>query len=323
MSEPVAMAATPASAAAVATPGAAATDSALPTASAGAMLRAARQRQGLHIVALAAAIKVAPAKLEALEFDRYDELTDATFTRALALSVCRVLKIDAAPVLAKLPSAVATRLEGIDGGLNMPFRERPGLIGPADASPLRQPVLWLVVLLLLGAAAFMLLPPQPWMGLSDLLPGSAPTASPAPALPAARGEAGLTPPASVGRPGSTATAASGAAAAAPAAPAATTLAAPPALSSAASAVVPPVSTGMAAHGLGLRASAPSWVQVIDADGRTLLERVLGAGESIELDGALPLKLRIGNAQGVELRFRGQPVDLAPATSKNIAQIELR
>ena len=48
-------------------------------AQAGALLRAARQQQGLHIAALAASIKVAPAKLEALEAGRVHALPDATF----------------------------------------------------------------------------------------------------------------------------------------------------------------------------------------------------------------------------------------------------
>ena len=52
--------------------------------SAGRLLREAREKQGLHIAALAAAIKVSPKKLELLESDRFDELPDATFTRALA-----------------------------------------------------------------------------------------------------------------------------------------------------------------------------------------------------------------------------------------------
>ena len=55
-------------------------------ASAGVQLRAARERQGLHVAALAAAIKIPQRKLEALEADRYDELPDATFTRALAMT---------------------------------------------------------------------------------------------------------------------------------------------------------------------------------------------------------------------------------------------
>ena len=67
--------------------------------SAGRLLREAREKQGLHIAALAAAIKVAPKKLELLESDRFDALPDATFTRALAQTVCRALKIDPAPVL--------------------------------------------------------------------------------------------------------------------------------------------------------------------------------------------------------------------------------
>ena len=70
---------------------------------AGGLLRAARQAQGLHIAALAASIKVPQRKLESLEADRYGELPDMTFTRALAKTVCRSLKIDATPVLALLP----------------------------------------------------------------------------------------------------------------------------------------------------------------------------------------------------------------------------
>ena len=79
--------------------------------SAGRLLREAREAQGLHIAALAAAIKVAPRKLELLEADRFDELPDATFTRALAQTVCRALKIDPAPVLALLPPPPGHRLE--------------------------------------------------------------------------------------------------------------------------------------------------------------------------------------------------------------------
>ena len=104
-------------------------------ASAGALLRAARERQGLHIAALAAAIKVPQRKLEALEADRYDELPDATFTRALAQTVCRALKIDAAPVLALLPQLGGNGLAAVAGGLNAPFRDRPGRAEPGRFQP--------------------------------------------------------------------------------------------------------------------------------------------------------------------------------------------
>ena len=107
--------------------------------SAGALLRAARERQGLHIAALAAAIKIPQRKLEALEADRFDELPDATFTRALAHHACvELLKIDAAPVLAQLPPLPQAGRRGLAaaaGGLNAPFRDRPGRADPAEVSP--------------------------------------------------------------------------------------------------------------------------------------------------------------------------------------------
>jgi cytoskeleton protein RodZ len=125
--------------------------------SAGAMLRAARERQGLHIAALSAAIKVPQSKLEALEAGRYDELTDATFVRALAHSVCRVLKIDPKPVLDQLPIAHSTLLERAEHDLRAPFRER-GAHETSESRLWHQPVFWLVVLLLVAAAAFVLWP---------------------------------------------------------------------------------------------------------------------------------------------------------------------
>ncbi len=71
-------------------------------ASAGTLLRQAREAAGLHVSSLAASLKVPVRKLEALEEDRYEELPDAVFVRALASSVCRTLKVDPAPVLQRL-----------------------------------------------------------------------------------------------------------------------------------------------------------------------------------------------------------------------------
>ena len=114
---------------------------------AGDLLRQARQARGLHIGALAAAIKVGSRKLELLEANQFDQLPDATFTRALAHTVCRALKVDAAPILALLPPLKGVRLEEVAVGLNTPFHERPGRLVPKEwatvASParLREPLL--------------------------------------------------------------------------------------------------------------------------------------------------------------------------------------
>lgn len=86
-----------------ATPGSSST----PSASAGQLLRRYRESTGLHIVALSSALKVARAKLEALEADRLDDLPDVVFARALAMSCCRYLGKDPEPVLALMPSHAA------------------------------------------------------------------------------------------------------------------------------------------------------------------------------------------------------------------------
>ena len=55
----------------------------------------------------------------------------------------------------------------------------------------------------------------------------------------------------------------------------------------------------------LRATDATWVEVIDAGGQVLVQRLLQPGESLGLDGKLPFKLKIGNAAATQLQFRGQ------------------
>ena len=266
-------------------------------AAAGALLRTARQAQGLHIAALAASIKVSPAKLEALEAGRSHELPDHTFARALALTVCRVLKIDATPVLALMPGAPSTGLGlglgRVDGGLNTPFRDRPGRVDPAGWVPWRHPVLWLVAGLLVAAAAFVLVPNVP---LADR---QAPAANSAaqPLMP----------------PSGAATVLPGADSPAPL-PGDAALAVPAAAAGLAPAANPDVLT--------LRAVEASWVQVVDSSGKTLLARLVPAGETVALTATPPLRLRIGNVRGTEINYRGQPVNLAAIARDNIANITL-
>jgi cytoskeleton protein RodZ len=127
--------------------------------SAGRLLREARERQGLHIAALAASIKVTQKKLELLEADRFDALPDATFARALALTVCRALKIDSAAVLRLLPPAGGHRLEQVGEGLNAPFRERPGVLVQREGTAMSFGwIFWLTTLILIAAAVVYFLP---------------------------------------------------------------------------------------------------------------------------------------------------------------------
>ena len=54
---------------------------------AGALLRQYREAHGFQVDTLAQALRVSPAKLEALEADRLGDLPDAMFARALTLAV--------------------------------------------------------------------------------------------------------------------------------------------------------------------------------------------------------------------------------------------
>ena len=286
---------------------------------AGGLLRQARQAQGLHIAALAAAIKVVPRKLELLETDRFDQLPDATFTRALAQTVCRSLKIDAAPILALLPPLRGAGLEQVSQGLNMPFRERPGRLVPKEWASVTSPVLWLAALIVLLTFAVYALPAN-WLPFStaaisrvsravpelvkiDATPAAtvvAPLPSPAAAV-AAVPALGLTPAAS-----------SVDVAFAPLIPAAPIAAELDAVTAAAASGV-----------LQFRANSQSWVEVVDARGQSLISRLLQPGENVGVDGSLPMRVKIGNAAVTQVVFRGQPVDLTSRTRDNVARFELK
>jgi cytoskeleton protein RodZ len=292
--------------------------SAAPTAvTAGGLLRQARQAKGLHIAALATSIKVAPRKLELLEGDRFDELPGATFTRALAQTVCRSLKIDSAPVLALLPQATDRGLEHLSLGLNAPFRDRPGRRVPKDLQFLKSPFLLGVAVLLLATAAVYFLPAG-WINENLSRTVSSPEATPA-------AEATTPPPALVlVAPAEPALPASAAAdAAPPAAPAASTSETSAALAPAtpAAPAVPSADTPVAGV-LQLRASAESWIEVIDGRGAALISRMLRPGETVGLDGTSPLRVKIGNATATTVTFKGKPVELGP-TRDNVAKLELK
>lgn len=271
-----------------------------PLLSAGAMIRSARQAQGLHLAALATQLKITPRKLEALEADRFEELQGPTFVRALAQATCRALKIDPAPVLARLPQMQLSALEQVSGGLNAPFREHGSTRAPFEWVHANRRALAVVVALLVGAVMLWLAPPG--FGLSGLwseaqrVGGIVNVAAADPANAAASDP--LMPPDQT---------------------AAATLASPSG-QEAPIADAPVVASGIPVQVLVREAS---WVEVTDAGGRSLIARTLTAGEAVGLDGALPLRVKIGNAAATDVQFRGVPVDFRPMTKDNVARFELK
>ncbi|MGZ5195033.1 MAG: helix-turn-helix domain-containing protein [Ramlibacter sp.] len=314
---------------------------------AGMLLRRAREAAGLHVAALAVSLKVPVRKLEALEENRFDELPDAVFVRALASSVCRTLKIDPQPVLERLPQTIAPRLVRDGEGINAPFRAPSDGAPPGLTEQLTKPVFLAVFALLLGALVLILLPSAPkpaQLATTGTTPAEPPpppmvlpgpeAASPAvvpassalssqnvPAqLPAAKPVVLTTTVPSAATPRAAPASLPAKAASAPLASAA--VAAPRAQmpASAASGTVQPASTSGI---VVLRAKGPSWVEVVDAKGVVGVRKTLAAGESAGATGALPLQVTIGRVDVTEVQVRGKPFDLRPVSKDNVARFEVK
>lgn len=319
----------------------AATETALPqevapaaAVSAGALLRQARQAQGVALEDLAATLKVPVEKLQALEDEDWQRLPDVVFLRALAQTICRTLHLEAAPVLALLPQQKVTALAP-QGGLNAPMRER-GVPSILATNTQHSPWPWVVLLLIvLGGGGYLgvqWMAPEWVRGVSTTVSapsdpaGDSPLFSPAvpeegdgggmgnmgdvaqagevpsvqvaalmqPALPEEEGaQPGFAAPAPAAEP-----------AAAPAVPAAQ-----------AAASVSPV--------LRITAKGATWVQVLDAQQRLLIEKILQDGEVFSTSAPKPLTVAVGKADLATVEVNGAPFDVQAVARSNVARFEVK
>lgn len=320
--------------------------------SAGQMLRRIREDHGLTIEAVAAGMKVPVQKIAALEADNIDALPDPVFARALAASVCRALRVDPAPVLAKLPGAPRAALAEADRTMGGSFRDqapshaRSGLVGRPSRA-----VLAVVGLLLLGALVLLFLPQAPteqvaatWSRMTGDEGASEPAAAAEsgmvvqPSLPGAAGQPGVPPVASA--PQQTAQAPQTAPApptqtgAAPAMPSGTfapageaaspTAPAPGTVIAPAAPVAPAAPTPVSSGTLAFAARDDVWIRVSVPGGRKLMERLLKRGETVAVPDAPPLAVTVGRASAVDVQVKGQPFDLAPLTRPGgVARFEVQ
>ena len=301
---------------------------------AGALLRDAREAAGLHIAALAVALKVPVAKLEALEADNFSALPDMVFVRALASSVCRTLKIDPQAVLALLPQGEGPRLSAGDVGLNAPVK---GFAGRSSAAPFKgagsRSFVWAVGLLLIGAALMMFLPRGLDADLSALLKQPETTTK----IPMPTGNVAQEISVAVGAEQRVPSAAPAPAAAAAAAvgvgvelPAGESI--KPAGIASHPIVLPSVEASAPSSApatdapfgvLAFIARSESWIQVRDAAGALVLQRNLAPNELVSVSGVLPLAVVIGRADATEVFVRGKPYDIGPVSRENVARFEVK
>ena len=285
----------------------------------GELLREQRMASGMHIVGLSAVLKVPVARLEALEAGRFEELPDLIFARALASSVCRVLKTDPAPILAALPQPAAPAQTTPPAAIQVAQPLRPQGPPMGGHAARRQRRFWVSLLLLLVLA---LLASGAWWwqqteasptqdstpGTVQLVPLAPPVLEPVPAattstdaVPAVT-EAAVAP-----------VTAQDSIAASPA----------PVSSPAAASAAMPATSPASVPVLRLTVSQVTWVQVMGASGALRLERTLQPGESLEASDDLPLQVVVGRADAAEVNVRGQRFDLAPHTRNQVARFQVR
>ena len=319
------------------TPPAVPTEPAPGTASAGAMLRAAREAAGLSIDALSQQLKLAPRQVRALEDGDYASLPGRTFVRGFVRNYARAVNLDPDAVLAALPGAVeAPTLErSTIGATHGPMGELPTSGQSRPGSRLR----WLIALAVIaaiGAAALYeylrpgdlkrgfetrtlpvrpapadpVAPPAPHSGMplpNPIVSGTAGDATRADGAPPA--------PAAAPAPVADAPPASLPATTAPPGPAAggpiATPAAPPAS---------PAANGEATLVITYRSS--SWTEVKDRDGKVVLSVTGTPGATQTVTGKAPFDLTLGNAAENSVTWRGAPFDLAPHIRQNVARVRL-
>ncbi len=342
------------------------------------LLQEARLAQGMDIEPLAAILKIPARKIEALEAGALSGVGDLTFSRALAGSICRQLRIDAKPILAAWPTRDTLAREV---PLNLP---NDGAASAATALPPEATtgsggrVVWAVlVLILVGIGVWLAvtelqrgserrekavgaaerLAPETGPGIANQLvispvegsssesgaddvkaakPVLAAPVKAAPVKVAPVKVAPVTAAATATSP--PATAASAASRDASANVATPPLTPPPPVPTEVVPVAPTPTVGtvpvqkrnqplssadIGQHALVLSAVTESWVEVIGRSGTRVFTRLMSPGDYVVLGGEdLPYNVLVGNAVGVRVFSRGQPVDVQATARLNVSRFDV-
>ncbi len=261
--------------------------------------------QGLSVAEVANSLKLNPRQIEALESGRFDQLPGYAFTRGFLRNYARLLKVDAAPLLAGLQAPGSS-----DAMELSPASNAQGDMPQVGRGRFRRSVIpgVLAALGLFGIVVagwyYDAQRKKPADELIASLPAPAELQTP---------QVEPVPPA--------------VSAAAPAQPA----------DSQPVAVLPsPVVVAPEAAPAGVEAPKPdtgrvrlvfqfeqdAWVEVKDKSGKIVFSQLGKAGSRQEVQAAAPMSLVVGNARYVKLERNGSPVDLRASTKVPVARIKL-
>ena len=277
-------------------------------ASLGRTLAAERERQNLSRADAAQRLHMSAWQIEALEAGDYARLPKGTFLRGFVRNYAKVLGIAPDSVLSLLAE-------------DLPRDPAPGIVVPTQnirfdplgerlSSPYAKAGMLAAVVIALAFAAMYW-----WMYIRPTPPGGAPrrgaphAALAVPAAPA--------PVAAAPAPVVSAKAEPPRVEAAQAAP-------PKAPVPAAQPPAPQPAPAVVAGGKTIRLhfNGDSWVEIRDARGRIVMQRLNAAGSDAEVSGRPPFAVIVGNAPEVRLYYDGRQFDLEPHTTVAVARFTL-
>jgi cytoskeleton protein RodZ len=316
-------------------------DAAVPAAvaSAGDMLRTAREAAGMTVDGVAQQLKLAPRQVRAIEDGDFTQLPGRTFIRGFIRNYARLLRLDPESVLHALPA-----------GTSEPTLDSPALqptaptIGELPTNEHARPgwTRWAIPLTLVAiiaaTASYEFMYPA-----TDARRGVAqeplPVTEHAPSKPQTPEFIGTPLP----NPVATVPAPSSAPSTQPAAPPVAPPPAPVATAASNPAAAPPPDTRRVAPpdapvpstappfaSVAAASDAPltlvfrdfSWTEVKDRNGRILISRMNPGGTTQSITGIPPFDVVIGNASDVTLMWKGKLVELGPHTRQNVARFTL-
>lgn len=298
----------------------------IPT-SAGAQLAALRKERGWTVDQVASQLNLAPRQVAAIESDDYASLPGMPIVRGFVRAYAKLLKIDAAPLLALLGGETVLAQEPLvpRKTLSTPFSEArlPSMSERPSLSS--KWVIGLLLLILLGVALWAA---QQSAEVTDLQRSAAmqvkdglaylsgPESKPQSNAPVKAEEAKpeTAPPATI----------------VPAEPAVVEPSGEAGASVSATEQQPAQATAVAEESvtaikdvLVLKAREDSWVEVRRADNkRSMLSRLMKAGDTETLEITEPVLLVVGNASGVDATLRGEPLEFKAGKS-NVARLNLK
>jgi cytoskeleton protein RodZ len=312
----------------------------------GEQMQARRESLGWSVEQAAEQLKLQPRQVAALEAGDYAALPNPAVVRGFIRAYAKILKLDAAPLVATIDIQPADNAEVVPSrALSASFSEsRFPSLTQKSSNPTGWIVAALAVLVLAGAGAYKMGYISPALLMhgdrtaaqasasataeGDKPAGTAVATQPAADTPATSAPSTEAPAQSTSVPlisvppagADTAAAPAGATPATPATSATPVAAAP---APAATTPTPEAAPAAGANPLVLTVRQDSWIEIRRKNGAPLISRIVMAGSTETFDISEPVLLVVGKPGGVDATLRGAALALNPIPGGTTARLNLK